>query len=134
MYLFCILQASEFSHKNRELRLEITKLTSTLSVLENDNLKLQKSLDEEVKLREEVQDCTSKEINKLRLEVKVNVEKLKSSVQSLEAELQSSKDQLVGKQTLIQKLEQSLASDTTRLEKKLAYQVDTVSEYLSLFY
>lgn len=109
--------------KLRDARLEITKLTASLSFSEQNHLKEKQGL--EIRITELEQELVAHEsITKIlqeKYEGKFQELHLENSAKDVE--LVSLKEQLEHKAAMTQRHEQSFAVDISRLEKKLAAQV-----------
>ncbi|RYH29671.1 hypothetical protein EON65_07680 [archaeon] len=114
--------------KLREMRLEMTKLTSNLSFSEASNQQLQNQLQVEIKTKEDTLDVKEKEIDAWKEKMKQKMNDLQVEMDIKDAEIGSLNEQLVAKQAHAVKIEQSLNADSNRLEKKIANQVKRIDE------
>jgi rubrerythrin len=108
---------------NRDLKLEITRLTSQITFLEQSNLSVEQDLYSERKKNEEISETKEIEINSLQEKLKMKINECDYEAETKNAEIESFNEQLNAKQLFINKLEQSFHADNSRLEKKLAAQV-----------
>jgi chromosome segregation ATPase len=108
---------------NRDLKLEITRLTSQITFLEQSNLSVEQDLYSERKKTEEILETKEIEINSLQEKLRMKINECDYEAETKNAEIESFTEQLNAKQLFINKLEQSFHADNSRLEKKVAAQV-----------
>ena len=111
--------------KLRELRLENTKLSSTLTVSEQYCQKLVKDYTTEVRMKTEEYDNQCSEYKGTIHKLKLRISELSIASDRSEAELASYKNEMESKLLLITRLEHSLQADGIRFEKKLVLHVST---------
>eukprot|EP00981_Chlorochromonas_danica_P012553 scaffold5146_cov164-Ochromonas_danica.AAC.2 len=116
-------EISVLKDEMRELRLEITQLTSASSFAESQIQKLQNELQLEMKAREEAVETKETELQAIRERMRSRVNELQAEIQGKELELKSALDEVQAKQNHFQKIEQSLSLDLTRAENKLNNQI-----------
>lgn len=112
----------DLQQKLRESRIEITQLTAALSFAEESTLQLQNQIKAEIKTREDLQAANETEMDTIKERFRLKANDMQVELDIKDAEIESLEHQLQSKAGFIAKLEQSFASDTTRLEKKLAAQ------------
>jgi len=104
--------------KLRELRLENTKLSSTLTVSEQYCQKLVKDYTTEVRMKTEEYDNQCSEYKSIIHKLKLRISELTIASDRCEAELASYKNEMESKLLVITRLEHSLQADGIRFEKK----------------
>lgn len=121
-------QNSDLHQKARDLRLDVTKLTTALSFAEKASEQYKYQLQLEIKSKEELLESKDKEVEMLKERTRAKLNEVQIELDIKDAEIESLKDQLNTKQVYLQKIEQSLNSDISRLEKKLAAQTKLYDE------
>lgn len=107
----------------RDARLEITQLTASMSISEQNHLKGKQTL--EIRISELEQDIVAQEMKARILQEKyeTKMQELNFDISGKSMEIQSLLDQLENKSSLFARQEQSFGADISRLEKKLTAQV-----------
>jgi hypothetical protein len=106
----------------RDARLEITQLTASMSISEQNHLKGKQTL--EIRISELEQDIVAQEMKARILQEKyeTKMQELNFDISGKSVEIQSLLDQLENKSSLFARQEQSFGADISRLEKKLTAQ------------
>jgi predicted phage tail protein len=112
----------------------VTKLTSALSISETTNQKLQHQLQMEIKTREEALEAKDQEIDAMRDRLRAKTNEMQLEVDMKDSELAAALEAVQAKDIHIMKMEQTLKSDLSRLEKKLANQVGLFSFFTFHYY
>lgn len=112
--------------KLRDARMEIAKLTASLSFNEQSHLQAKQSL--EIRITELEQDLVANETKTSILQEKyeAKMRDLHGEISAKDVEIASLKDQMESKSSMTQRQEQSFGVEISRLEKKLAAQVTCV--------
>lgn len=105
------------------MRLEVTKLTSALSFSEAHNQQLQTEVSVATKTRDDMLDTKDKEMELQRERLRAKLAEMQLVMDCKDNELTSALEQIQAKQLHLQKVEQSISSDVSRLEKKLEGQI-----------
>ncbi len=106
----------------------MTKLTTALSFAEKASEQYQYQLQLEIKSKEELIETKDKEVDMLKERTRAKLNEVQIELDIKDAEIESLKDQINTKQLYLQKIEQSLNGDISRLEKKLAAQTKLYDE------